>query len=72
MDRGSVYTTHVYEPSVGQTTDTNLQVEIQLETFILDFRLDNKFVYRYVVAGRFGYAQPGTTSRTANRLEETN
>ena len=47
MDRGTVYSTHVFEPGVGQTSDTNLQVEAQLETFILDFRLDNKFVYRY-------------------------
>jgi DNA replication licensing factor MCM5 len=46
MDRGSVYTHHLYEPTEGQNSDTNLQVEYQLEKFILDFRLDNKFVYR--------------------------
>ncbi|GAB0132596.1 hypothetical protein EsDP_00001028 [Epichloe bromicola] len=46
MDRQSVYSTHVYEPSVGENGDTRLQLQQQLETFILDFRLDNNFVYR--------------------------
>ncbi|RSM15248.1 DNA replication licensing factor mcm5 [Fusarium oligoseptatum] len=46
MDRGSVYSTHVYEPSFGENGDTRLQLQTQLETFILDFRLDNNFVYR--------------------------
>jgi DNA replication licensing factor MCM5 len=47
MDRQSVYSTHVYEPSFGQNEDTRLQLQTQLETFILDFRHDNHFVYRY-------------------------
>jgi DNA replication licensing factor MCM5 len=47
MDRGSIYSTHVYEPSFGENGDTRLQLQTQLETFILDFRLDNNFVYRY-------------------------
>ncbi|KAF5657884.1 minichromosome maintenance 5 (cell division control 46) [Fusarium heterosporum] len=46
MDRGSIYSTHVYEPSFGENGDTRLQLQTQLETFILDFRLDNNFVYR--------------------------
>ncbi|KAJ4140909.1 minichromosome maintenance protein 5 [Fusarium equiseti] len=46
MDRGSVYSTHVYEPSFGENGDTRLQRQTQLETFILDFRIDNNFVYR--------------------------
>lgn len=46
MDRGSVYSAHVYEPSFGENGDTRLQLQTQLETFILDFRLDNNFVYR--------------------------
>lgn len=45
MDRGSVHTLHVFPQEEGQ--DTNLQVQKQLETFILEFRLDNVFVYRY-------------------------
>ncbi|KAJ4268304.1 minichromosome maintenance protein 5 [Fusarium torreyae] len=46
MDRGSIYSAHVYEPSFGENGDTRLQLQTQLETFILDFRLDNNFVYR--------------------------
>lgn len=50
MDTQSVYSTHVYEPSVAETGDTRQQIQTQLETFVLDFRLDNHFVYRYVTA----------------------
>ncbi|KAF5964230.1 minichromosome maintenance protein 5 (cell division control protein 46) [Fusarium bulbicola] len=46
MDRGSIYSAHVYEPSYGENGDTRMQLQTQLETFILDFRLDNNFVYR--------------------------
>ncbi|KAI9149298.1 DNA replication licensing factor mcm5 [Paramyrothecium foliicola] len=46
MDRQSVYSTHVYESNYGENTDTRLQIQAQLETFILDFRLDNNFIYR--------------------------
>ncbi|KHO01468.1 DNA replication licensing factor mcm5 [Metarhizium album ARSEF 1941] len=46
MDRQSVYSAHVFEPSYGENGDTRLQLQQQLETFILDFRLDNNFVYR--------------------------
>ncbi|KAH7475278.1 hypothetical protein FOMA001_g11765 [Fusarium oxysporum f. sp. matthiolae] len=46
MDRRSIYSAHVYEPSSGENRDARLQLQTQLETFILDFRLDNNFVYR--------------------------
>ncbi|KAF7554222.1 hypothetical protein G7Z17_g3083 [Cylindrodendrum hubeiense] len=46
MDRQSVYSAHVFDPSFGENGDTRLQLQTQLETFILDFRLDNNFVYR--------------------------
>ncbi|KAJ3489694.1 hypothetical protein NLG97_g5943 [Lecanicillium saksenae] len=46
MDTQSVYSTHVYEPSFAETGDTRQQIQTQLETFILDFRIDNNFVYR--------------------------
>ncbi|ROT39238.1 MCM2/3/5 family protein [Sodiomyces alkalinus F11] len=46
MDRQSVYSSHVYEPSVGQNEDTRLQLQTQLENFILDFRHGNDYVYR--------------------------
>lgn len=48
MDTQSVYSTHVYEPSFTETGDTRSQIQTQLETFVLDFRLDNNFVYRCV------------------------
>ncbi len=50
MDRQSVYSTHVYEPTFGENGDTRQQLQTQLETFILDFRLDNNFVYRFAQA----------------------
>lgn len=50
MDRQSVYSAHVYEPTFGENGDTRLQLQTQLETFILDFRLDNNFVYRFALA----------------------
>ncbi|KPM36361.1 DNA replication licensing factor mcm5 [Neonectria ditissima] len=46
MDRQSVYSTHVFDPSFGENGDSRLQLRTQLETFILDFRLDNNFIYR--------------------------
>lgn len=59
MDRQSVYSTHVYEPTFGDNSDTRLQLQTQLETFILDFRLDNNFVYRYTTCsiGRRGISK---------------
>ncbi|KAK3944968.1 DNA replication licensing factor mcm5 [Diplogelasinospora grovesii] len=45
MDRQSVFSTHLYDSQFAQN-DTNLQVQQQLEAFILDFRLDNIFIYR--------------------------
>jgi DNA replication licensing factor MCM5 len=47
MDRRSMYSAHVYEPNLGENRGTRLQLQTQLETFILDFRLDNNFVYRF-------------------------
>lgn len=45
MDRGSITTLHVFPQDASE--ETNLHVQKQLETFILEFRLDNVFVYRY-------------------------
>ncbi len=48
MDRQSVLTTRVFSPNAaGQEEDTNLQVQSELEKFNLEYRLDNKFIYRY-------------------------
>ncbi|KAK0651913.1 MCM2/3/5 family-domain-containing protein [Cercophora newfieldiana] len=46
MDRQSVFSSRLYPPSFGENEDTNLQVRTLLESFILDFRLDNIFIYR--------------------------
>ncbi|GKT49207.1 DNA replication licensing factor mcm5 [Colletotrichum spaethianum] len=46
MDRQSVYSAHVFEPSFGQNEDTRIQIQTQLENFVLHFRHDNDYVYR--------------------------
>ncbi|KAK3378518.1 MCM2/3/5 family-domain-containing protein [Podospora didyma] len=46
MDRQSVFSSRLYPASYGESQDTNLQVRAQLESFILDFRLDNIYIYR--------------------------
>jgi DNA replication licensing factor MCM5 len=49
MDRQSVYSLSVLPPDYENNDDTRGQVQVQLEQFILQFRLDNAFVYRYVL-----------------------
>jgi DNA replication licensing factor MCM5 len=44
MDRQSVTTTRIYPRDAG---DGLLGYQIQLEKFIMDFRLENNFIYRY-------------------------
>ncbi|EMR64377.1 minichromosome maintenance protein 5 [Eutypa lata] len=46
MDRQSVYSVSVFQPTAGAGEDTRLQIQEQLVTFILQFRHDNIFVYR--------------------------
>ncbi|KAJ0165829.1 DNA replication licensing factor mcm5 [Colletotrichum tanaceti] len=46
MDRQSVYSAHVFEPSFGQNEDTRIQIQTQLENFVLHFRHDNDYIYR--------------------------
>ncbi|TVY78204.1 DNA replication licensing factor mcm5 [Lachnellula suecica] len=45
MDRQSVYSLSVLPPEYDNE-DTRGQVQVQLEQFILQFRLDNAFIYR--------------------------
>lgn len=52
MDREAVFTTRVYPPNFEARDETPLQIQKQLEDFIYDFRLDNKFIYRYVPVGQ--------------------
>lgn len=47
MDRQSVYSLSVLPPEY-ENEDTRSQAQIQLEHFILQFRLDNVFIYRSV------------------------
>jgi len=46
MDSQSVFTTRLYPATFGQSEDSAIQVRELLESFILDFRLDNSFIYR--------------------------
>ncbi|KAL3423031.1 MCM2/3/5 family protein [Phlyctema vagabunda] len=46
MDRRSVFSLPVLAPDYGDNEDTRQQVQNQLENFILQFRLDNAFIYR--------------------------
>ncbi|KAF4581844.1 DNA replication licensing factor mcm5 [Ophiocordyceps camponoti-floridani] len=47
MDSRSVYSTQTFKPHTGDDIgDSRVQLQSQLESFILEFRLENKFVYR--------------------------
>jgi DNA replication licensing factor MCM5 len=45
MDRQSVFTSRLYG-APAESEDSNTHIRGQLESFILDFRLDNLFIYR--------------------------
>ncbi|EEY14133.1 predicted protein [Verticillium alfalfae VaMs.102] len=47
MDHRSTYSARVGEPPADQTDGTRLHIQKQLERFVLDFRHDNDYVYRY-------------------------
>ncbi|CAH0005100.1 unnamed protein product [Clonostachys byssicola] len=46
MDRQSVYSTRTYNPTFDDATDSRIQLQKELEEFVLGFRLDNNYVYR--------------------------
>ncbi|KAF7914432.1 uncharacterized protein EAF01_000838 [Botrytis porri] len=46
MDRQSVFSLSVLPPEYGDNEDTRGQVQSQLEQFLLQFRIDNAFIYR--------------------------
>ncbi|KAG9234687.1 MCM2/3/5 family-domain-containing protein [Amylocarpus encephaloides] len=46
MDRQSVYSLSVLPPDYDNEQDTRGQIQVQLEQFILQFRLENAFIYR--------------------------
>ena len=47
MDRQSVYALSVLTPDNDGTEDSRTHIESQLREFVLEFRLDNAFIYRY-------------------------
>ena len=47
MDRRSVYSRSVLAPDPDASEDSRSQVQAYLREFILEFRLDNAFIYRY-------------------------
>lgn len=66
MDRQSIYTTHTYVSNFEDSTDTRIQLQTQLESFILGFRLDNNYVYRYVSRQRCGYYRVNRSTTEIN------
>ncbi|KAH0547789.1 minichromosome maintenance protein 5 [Glutinoglossum americanum] len=46
MDRQSVYSLSVFPPDYGETDNLRGEIQRQLRDFILEFRLDNAFIYR--------------------------
>lgn len=50
MDRESVYTRSIGLGSTGgdDDSDNRARIEQQLIDFILDFRVDNQYIYRHV------------------------
>ena len=46
MDRQSVYSLSVLPPDVDASQNSRTQIQSQLREFILEFRLDNAFIYR--------------------------
>ena len=48
MDQQSVYSLNVLAPDPDASEDSRSQIQYQLREFILEFRLDNAFIYRSV------------------------
>ena len=47
MDRRSVYSRSVLAPDPDASEDSRSQIQAYLREFVLEFRLDNAFIYRY-------------------------
>lgn len=48
MDKQSVFSLSVLAPQDGDNEGSRTHIQDQLRDFILEFRLDNAFIYRYV------------------------
>ena len=53
MDRQSVFSLSVLPPDPDASEDSRTHIQSQLRAFILEFRLDNAFVYRWVLRSPF-------------------
>lgn len=51
MDQQSVYSLSVLAPDPNASEDSRTHIQAQLRDFILEFRLDNAFIYRYAIFG---------------------
>ena len=51
MDQQSVYSLSVLEGDPDASEDSRTQIQGHLRDFILEFRLDNAFIYRYAKLG---------------------
>lgn len=47
MDRRTPYTLSVLAPSTDGGEESRTQVQARLREFVLEFQLDNAFIYRY-------------------------
>jgi hypothetical protein len=47
MDRRTPYTLSVLAPSTDGKEESRTQIQAKLRGFILEFQLDNAFIYRY-------------------------
>jgi hypothetical protein len=65
MDRRTPYTLSVLAPSVDGAEESRTQLQARLREFVLEFQLDNAFIYRYDHSNIL-------TSANANRNWRTN
>ena len=68
MDRQSVFSLSVLPPDVDATQNSRSQIQSQLREFILEFRLDNAFIYRFASDGFWGSRRdiPNRTIETSS------
>ena len=71
MDRQSVFTSRVFD-TPADSEDSNTHVRGLLESFILDFRLENIYIYRSASTEQPGYRLSGTLtpSRFRDQIRE--
>ncbi|KAF4120462.1 DNA replication licensing factor MCM5 [Geosmithia morbida] len=46
MDSQSIYTARTFASNFDDSSDTRIQLQAQLEAFVLGFRIDNHYIYR--------------------------